>query len=75
MWPVGDAFGLAYAFGGIELVRNADGNGLRYADTAIRFEHPEVVESTGSTPRTRAPTSPRQTRSPSTTPTRTPRLP
>jgi hypothetical protein len=45
IWPVGDASGLAYAFGGIELVRNADGNGLRYADTAVRVEHPEVVES------------------------------
>jgi len=45
MWPVGDMAGLAYAFGGIELVRNADGNGLRYADTAVHVEHPEIVES------------------------------
>jgi hypothetical protein len=45
MWPVGDQEGLAYAFGGIELVRNADGNGLRFADTAVRVEHPEIVES------------------------------
>ncbi|CAN5679256.1 glycoside hydrolase family 44 protein [soil metagenome] len=45
MWPVGDAASLAYAFGGLQLLRNADGNGLRYADTTVRVEHPEIVES------------------------------
>jgi hypothetical protein len=45
MWPVGNAASLAYAFGGLQLLRNADGNGLRYADTSVRVEHPEVVES------------------------------
>lgn len=45
MWPVGDSASLAYAFGGIELLRNADGNGLRYADTTVRVEHPEFVPS------------------------------
>jgi len=45
MWPVGNSASLAYAFGGLELIRNADGNGLRYADTAVRVEHPEFVES------------------------------
>ncbi|MFO0740198.1 MAG: hypothetical protein U0270_30135 [Labilithrix sp.] len=32
-------------FGGFRLVRNADGNGLRFADTAVRVEHPEKVPS------------------------------
>jgi hypothetical protein len=41
MWPVGDTPSLAYAYGGIELLRNADGAGLRYADTTVRVEHPE----------------------------------
>jgi hypothetical protein len=45
MWPVGDTASLAYAFGAVELIRNADGNGLRYADTNVRVEHPEIVES------------------------------
>lgn len=45
MWPVGDAASLAYAFGAVELIRNADGAGLRYADTSVRVEHPEIVPS------------------------------
>ncbi len=45
MWPVGDTASLAYAYGAIELLRSADGNGLRYADTTVRVEHPEIAES------------------------------
>jgi hypothetical protein len=44
-WPVGSNTALAYAFGGLKLVRNADGAGLRYADTDVKVEHPEVVPS------------------------------
>ena len=60
MWPVGSSASLAYAFGGLELIRNADGNGLRYADTAVRVEHPEIVESSvyaGATARRASPSS------------------
>ena len=35
---------LAYAFGGIELVHNADGNGLRFADTAVLTSNPDAVD-------------------------------
>lgn len=46
MWPLGsDMSRLAYAFGGMQLLRNADGNGLRFADTAVRVEHPEKVQT------------------------------
>lgn len=44
-WPVGSATALQYAYGGLKLLRNADGNGLAYAQTDVRVEHPEVVES------------------------------
>ncbi len=43
MWP--HTCDLAYAFGGFELLRNADGNGLRFAETSVRVEHPERAES------------------------------
>lgn len=46
LWPLGSDFGkLSYAFGGLQLLRNADGAGLRFADTAVRVEHPERAES------------------------------
>lgn len=44
-WPVGNATALAYAYGGLKLLRNADGNGLAYAETDVRVEHPEVAPS------------------------------
>jgi hypothetical protein len=40
LWPLGDNAGLAYAFGGIELVHNADGHGLRFADTSVAVTNP-----------------------------------
>ena len=43
MWP--HRCDLRFAFGGFRLVRNADGNGLRFADTAVRVEHLEKVPS------------------------------
>lgn len=44
-WPVGNSAATAYAYGGLKLLRNADGNGLAYAETDVRVEHPEVAES------------------------------
>ena len=44
LWPLGDSAGLTYAFGGIELVHNADGNGLRYADTRVSVTNPDTVD-------------------------------
>lgn len=44
MWPLGDNTALAYAFGGLELVHNADGNGLRFADTAVLTSNPDTVD-------------------------------
>ena len=44
-WPEGSATALAYAYGALKLLRNADGAGLRYADTDVRVEHPEIAES------------------------------
>ena len=43
MWPTCSR--LEYAFGAIQLLRNADGNKLRFADTVVRVEHPEKVET------------------------------
>jgi hypothetical protein len=43
MWP--HTCDLRYAFGGFKLVRNADNRGLRFADTSVRVDHPEKVES------------------------------
>lgn len=43
LWP--HTCDLRYAFGGFELFRNADGSGLRFADTSVRVEHPEKAES------------------------------
>jgi hypothetical protein len=45
LWPVGSASDLAYAYGALKLLRNADGKGLRYADTDVRVEHPEVEQT------------------------------
>lgn len=36
---------LRWAYGGFKLMRNADGNGLRFAGTSVRVEHPEKVAS------------------------------
>ena len=36
---------LEYAFGGLELFRNADGRGLRFAGHAVAVEHPERAQS------------------------------
>ena len=43
LWPLGDNDGLAYAFGGLALVHNADGQGLRYADTNVALDNPDAV--------------------------------
>ena len=45
IWPVGDGSGLAFAFGALKLLRNADGHGLRYAATDVKVEHPEIAAS------------------------------
>jgi hypothetical protein len=45
MWPTGDDAALAWSYGAFELLRDADGNGERYASTDVRVEHPEVAES------------------------------
>jgi len=43
MWP--HSCDLRWAFGGFALLRNADGNGLRFADTSVKVEHPEKAQS------------------------------
>jgi hypothetical protein len=43
MWP--HTCDLRYAFGGFKLMRNADGQGLRFATTSVRVDHPEKAES------------------------------
>ena len=43
MWPTCNR--LEYAFGALQLLRNADGKKLRFADTVVRVEHPEKVET------------------------------
>jgi mannan endo-1,4-beta-mannosidase len=43
MWPTCSR--LEYAFGAIKLLRNADAKGLRFADTVVKVEHPEKVET------------------------------
>jgi len=40
LWPLGDNTGLRYAFGGLELVHDADGNGVRFADTSVMTSNP-----------------------------------
>ena len=42
-WPVGSNAAMAHAFGGIKLLRNANGAGLKYASTDVKVEHPEVA--------------------------------
>ena len=44
-WPEGSNTALAFAYGGLKLLRNSDGAGLRYAGTDVRVEHPEVAPS------------------------------
>ncbi|MBX3203527.1 MAG: hypothetical protein KF764_00600 [Labilithrix sp.] len=43
MWPACDR--LEFALGALALLRNTDGKGLRFADTVVRVEHPEKVET------------------------------
>jgi mannan endo-1,4-beta-mannosidase len=43
MWPHEGR--VEFAYGGIQLVRNADGNGVRFADHAVKVEHPEKIPS------------------------------
>jgi hypothetical protein len=45
MWPNGSNSDCRFAFGGIELVRNADGKGLAYASTNVAVVHPELSQS------------------------------
>ena len=44
-WPVGNNAALAHAYGGLKLLRNADGAGLKYASTDVKVEHPEVAQT------------------------------
>lgn len=44
-WPQGSNTALAYAYGALKLLRNADGAGLRYADTDVQVDHPEIVQT------------------------------
>ena len=43
LWP--HACNLGFAYGGFKLVRNADGNGLAFAATNVKVEHPEKAQS------------------------------
>lgn len=43
MWPHPGR--VEYAYGGIQLLRNASGTGVRFADTLVQAEHPEKIES------------------------------
>ncbi len=43
IWPVCDR--MEFAYGGIQLVHNTDGKGLRFADTVVKVEHTEKKES------------------------------
>lgn len=43
MWPHEGR--VEYAYGGIQLLRNADGNGVRFADHSVKVEHPEKIPS------------------------------
>lgn len=43
LWP--HDCDLKYAFGGFQLMRNADGEGLAFAGTSVRVETPEKAES------------------------------
>ena len=45
MWPVGGNAGQQYAFGGLKLLRNADGAGLSFAGTVVTVQHPEIAPS------------------------------
>ena len=43
MWP--HSCDLRWAYGGFKLLRDADGNGLRFAGTSVRVDHPEKAPS------------------------------
>ena len=43
MWP--HSCDLQFAYGGFKLLRNADGNGLGFAATSVKIEHPELAPS------------------------------
>lgn len=43
MWP--HTCDLSFAFGGFRLLRNVDGQGLRFGDTSVGVDHPEKAES------------------------------
>ena len=45
MWPNGSNGDCAFAFGGIELLRNADGNGMAYASTSVAVVNPDLAQS------------------------------
>lgn len=45
MWPVGSVSSRSFAYGALKLMRNANGAGLRYAETDVKVEHPEIVPS------------------------------
>ena len=45
LWPVSGPSDMRYAYGGIKLLRNANGAGLRFDSTLVRVEHPEKVQS------------------------------
>lgn len=43
MWPHEGR--VEFAYGGIQLLRNADGRGVRFADHSVKVEHPEKIPS------------------------------
>lgn len=43
MWPHPGR--VEYAYGGIQLLRDASGTGVRFADNYVKVEHPEKIES------------------------------
>lgn len=44
-WPVGGGSTPAFGYGGLKLLRNADGAGLKFAATDVKVEHPEIAPS------------------------------
>lgn len=44
-WPVGGGSTPAFGYGGLVLLRNADGAGLKFAATDVKVEHPEIAPS------------------------------
>jgi hypothetical protein len=46
MWPVGGNAGQQYAYGGLELLRSADGaGGVKFANSVVTVQHPEIAPS------------------------------